>query len=571
MSNCLNSSGLIPLNLRFFSSANCEDCLDCGGDVKNSGCVLYTGPNLSCSTINSGDTVELAIQKINDRLCAAAGNYATYNTYCLPTVLGQAITTQQQFVETISQYVCNNKTTYDTFVNTTYATFVTNTTNTFNSILNPSITCATAGVTTGDSLTQVLNKYCTKLTSFQSQFDFLQDVVWDDCFTVITTPTTLYDAFTVLLDQICATKALVTNSQLPLFNNSTSCIGGTTSNTLVETIELIKTAVCLRPTFNKTTLTWGCITQPSGATTNLQDSFQTVLTTLNDYLVNKVTTWSSDFTVEETSPGNACAGKKISLATPLNIDRFVAATTSDTSPGTLQAKLEAGTNVTLDYTNPAKAVINCTGTDSFKVKADSSETDIQADFLINKIEGLLGNYGISISESYNSTTKKVDLTPNVDEEVFWNGLYTYIKNDITAKQKFCELVSSCPNSFGAAQVDWTFLNEMTTDYRNRLIITDVTNPLSPYVLLYQTNEVAATTLNGTLNTLLTTPGKILKVELIPFENNNRSTLVITDLNTNTVLTSPLNENVPFGTTNTFTFTLSPSTRYSISATTEYVA
>jgi len=327
----------------------------------------------------------------------------------------------------------------------------------------------------------------------------------------------------------------------------------------------------LRPPFNKTTLTWGCITQPSGATTNLQDSFQTVLTTLNDYLVNKVTTWSSDFTVEETSPGNACAGKKISLATPLNIDRFVAATTSDTSPGTLQAKLEAGTNVTLDYTNPAKAVINCTGTDSFKVKADSSETDIQADFLINKIEGLLGNYGVSISESYNSTTKKVDLTPNLDEEVFWNGLYTYIKNDITAKQTFCELVSSCPNSFGAAQVDWTFLNEMATDYRNRLIITDVTNPLSPYVLLYQTNEVAATTLNGTLNTLLTTPGKIIKVELIPFENNNQSTLVITDLNTNTVLTSTLNENVPFGTTNTFTFALSPSTRYSIAATTEHVA
>lgn len=564
--NCQETPSSTPLNLQYFSTANCEDCLDCGGDVKNAGCVLYTGPNLSCSTINSGDTVELAIQKINDRLCAAAGNYSTYNTFCLPDYQGSPITTQKQFVETISEYVCEFKSDFNFFVNTTYSNFVTSITNQVNSITSPSLVCNYAGVTTSDNLNQIIAKYCNRITILGTDIDNIRNADWSKCYTT-TVPSvfTLQDAFDVVLTQICATKALVINSQLPLFNNSGSCIGGTTSDTLVTTINALKTAVCLRPTFDKTTLTWGCLTEPSGTTTNLQDTIQVILNTLSDYKQNKVT-WSSDFVVTQTSPGNACAGINVELAAPLNIDRFVAATASDTSPGTLEDKLVAGTNVTLDFTNPSEAVINCTGTDTYKVKAASSESNGEADFLNVKINGNSGNYGTSVTTVYNSGTKKLDITPSIDEEVFWNSLYTYLYTTPTAHQKLCDLISTCP-VVSPSFVSWTYENVSvsTQPFGNRLEITDVTIPSSPVRIIVQNIETAATTLTGTLNSLFTTPGKVLEVEIFTEENNAYSSLEIIDATAGITLTSNLNQDVVLTIPNKFTFTIGANKNYTISA------
>ena len=542
--NCQETPSSTLLNLQYFSTANCEDCLDCGGDVKNAGCVLYTGPNLSCSTINSGDTIELAIQKINDRLCAAAGNYSTYNTFCLPDYQGSPITTQKQFVETISEYVCLFRADYDQFVNIIFDEYKTTVNTNFYNITNPGLTCNVAGVTNTDTLNQILTKYCIKLTDFHNQFNIITNVNWSQCFTILSDPSNLQEAFQTVIDQICATKALVINSQLPLFNNSGSCIGGTTSDTLVTTINALKTAVCLRPTFDKTSLIWGCVPELIGGTTDLQSTIQTILNQISDYRRNKVT-WSSDFVVTQTSPGNACAGINVELATPLNIDRFVAATVSDTSPGTLEDKLVAGTNVTLDFTNPSEAVINCTGTDTYKVKAASSESNVEADFLNVKINGTSGNYGTSITTVYNSGTKKLDVTPSIDEEVFWNSLYTYLYTTPTAHQKLCDLISTCP-VVSPSFVSWTYenVNISTQPFGNRLEITDVTIPSSPVRIIVQNIETAATTLTGTLNSLFTTPGKVLEVEIFTEENNAYSSLEIIDTTAGITLTSNLNQEVP---------------------------
>ena len=563
--NCQETPSSTLLNLQYFSTANCEDCLDCGGDVKNAGCVLYTGPNLSCSTINSGDTIELAIQKINDRLCAAAGNYSTYNTFCLPDYQGSPITTQKQFVETISEYVCLFRADYDQFVNIIFDEYKTTVNTNFYNITNPGLTCNVAGVTNTDTLNQILTKYCIKLTDFHNQFNIITNVNWSQCFTILSDPSNLQEAFQTVIDQICATKALVINSQLPLFNNSGSCIGGTTSDTLVTTINALKTAVCLRPTFDKTSLIWGCVPELIGGTTDLQSTIQTILNQISDYRRNKVT-WSSDFVVTQTSPGNACAGINVELATPLNIDRFVAATVSDTSPGTLEDKLVAGTNVTLDFTNPSEAVINCTGTDTYKVKAASSESNVEADFLNVKINGTSGNYGTSITTVYNSGTKKLDVTPSIDEEVFWNSLYTYLYTTPTAHQKLCDLISTCP-VVSPSFVSWTYenVNISTQPFGNRLEITDVTIPSSPVRIIVQNIETAATTLTCTLNSLFTTPGKVLEVEIFTEENNAYSSLEIIDTTAGITLTSNLNQEVPSNIPNKFTFTIGANKNYTVSA------
>lgn len=53
-------------------TSNCPQEITCL-DIQPSSCVFYSGSNLSCSGINYGDTLSLAISKINDVLCETGG------------------------------------------------------------------------------------------------------------------------------------------------------------------------------------------------------------------------------------------------------------------------------------------------------------------------------------------------------------------------------------------------------------------------------------------------------------------------------------------------------------------
>jgi len=49
----------------------------CGGGYNNSLCltsdkIIYNGPNLACTGIQSQDNLEIALQKIDDRMCSDA-------------------------------------------------------------------------------------------------------------------------------------------------------------------------------------------------------------------------------------------------------------------------------------------------------------------------------------------------------------------------------------------------------------------------------------------------------------------------------------------------------------------
>lgn len=451
---CLNCNSTSPVSIYdiqyLYSQNTCNSCNDpeCGGNNLNAKCVYYAGPNLVCSDIESGDTIEVALQKIDAQLCAVTGDYSLYNTDCLSEIT--TITTEQQFVETISSYVCDLSGDLDTFINTTFTNYQTTVDNRFDVIEIPGTTsCAFVGITAGDTLQVVLQKLSNAVCDISDTQLDISTVDWDQCFVVAEIPENISEGFDLIIDQLCSIKTDLESlsTTLPTFNNTTSCLASPgTTDSLVDTINKIKTRLCLSPTFDINALTWNCLTKPSTTTTNLQDAFQTVLDAIDDLKASMPTFDSGDFVVTPTNISDECEGKTVALATPIDQDRYVAVDGSDTSPGTLVQKLTAGTNITLDTTTtPGTMIINSSGGVAVdeKVKAFSSDP-FPSSFLNNKVEGDT-NDGVTISTSNNLTLGKVTFTPSIDWSIFIPALVDAINNDPDLKELFCTLVSSCPS------------------------------------------------------------------------------------------------------------------------------
>lgn len=434
--NCTQTTA----NITGFVSADCTSLDPCSLDA---GCVVYTGPTLNCSTITKGDTLNIILQKIDPLLCAATGDYSTYNTYCLAP-----ISTQQEFVESISNFVCTLRNDFDEFIDSTFPAYQGIVNSRFINLEVPGIVCASASVINTDTLQQVLNKYCTKFGSIDTALN-ISSVDWNQCYVVSPTPTTLTQAFNVLIDQICLLKTAVESggASLPTFNNVGSCLPAplTASDTLVDTVNKIKTRLCQTGTIDTTTLSWGCTTQPSGAQ-NLQDTLQNILTRITAISQSLPTVFDSgDFTVTNVDNSNLCLGKNIALATPSVQDRFVASTTSDLSPGTLQQKVTAGSNITLDFlTTPGQMIINSTGGSStFTVKSDIS--DPGPGFLDAKIATGIISSGVQVIPVLDSTNHLIRLNTSVNPVTLFLTLINAISTDQGLKDAFCAAVSSCPS------------------------------------------------------------------------------------------------------------------------------
>jgi len=432
--NCSTTNTPFYYNVQY-SQPNCDSCGDpiCGNNVYNAKCGFYSGPALPCSEIETNDNLEVALQKIEDKLCQTTGNYATYNTYCLAPVA-----TQKEFVEKISQQFCSLNTGYNTFVGTTFPAYQASVTSAINGVNNPSITCTAAGVISTDTIPIVLNKYCTAINNLQN-YTSLVGVNWNQCFTVPTPPTTIAAAFNLINSQLCSIASDC--SGLGSFNNIGSCLPSPTANdSAVDTINKIKTRLCQTGTFDINTLTWGCVTKPSVVTTDLQGAMQSIINHVDDYIKNKLT-FSSSFNVTQTNPSNPCLGKTVALAGSIaGTDRLVAASPTDSSPGTLIAKLAGSTEIVIDdTTNPGFVTLSPRND---KLKAGAGDTS--NGYLIDKIDGKVNALdGVRINESYNATTDKVDLDPVIDWNVFINKMFDEIDADAVLKARFCEFLGDC--------------------------------------------------------------------------------------------------------------------------------
>lgn len=421
-------------------------CLEQNSCFLDAGCVVYTGPALTCSAVATNDSLDIILQKIDPLLCAATGNYSTYNTYCLAP-----ISTQKQFVETISNYVCTLNTTVTTFIGTTYANNQTTINNRLTALESPAITCASAGVTSADTLQTVLNKYCTKFGQIDAAIN-PSGANWSSCYTVSPAPTTIVGGFNTLISQICILKALVESgtSALPTFNNVGSCLAApvTTSDTLVNTVNKIKVRLCQTGTLDTTALTFGCVSNSVSSGTDLQGTLQNILTkitAISQVLPTQFDT--SNFTVTNVDNGNPCLGKKIQLTVPSNPDRLVAATPSDTNPGTLQQKLVPGTNVTLDYiTSPGFVIINNTGgvgVGDHKVAVSS--TDPSPNYLGLKVVTGGAVNGIQVTPTVDVVNNVLLLNVSVNPVTLFQALIDSLSSDPGLYASFCAATAGCPS------------------------------------------------------------------------------------------------------------------------------
>jgi len=437
---CTTTSPTV-FSAQYFYNAQCTTSCGTGpSSCCDASDTIYNGPALTCSGINPLDTLETALQKLDEQVCSAIGDYSTYQFNCLETWCSCTITTEAEFVDQITAYTCETRSNLDTFIGVTFAAYQASYNNRFTEVEVPGITCATAAVTSASTLNEILLAYCTQFTNIKAAID-VSSVDWNQCFTVGSPPSTVIGGFDLLVDQICEIKATADAAAvLPVFNNTAyTCLATPgASDTLVATITKMLDVLCTTAVFDPGNITWGCTgTEPA----SLEAGVQQIVDSL-DTLLEALPTYSADFVVTATDAGDPCAGLTISLATPIDQDRFVASNASDTSPGTLVDKLTAGTNITLDdTTTPGQVIINSTA-DTYTVKANTA--DAAAGFLDTKITGQPDITGsIEIVESYNAGTDTLDLTPLINEDVFMEYIFSTIENNVVWKSRFCSIVASC--------------------------------------------------------------------------------------------------------------------------------
>lgn len=443
-----------------FIPASCTDLPSCFLDA---GCVVYTGPALNCSAIATNDALDTILQKIDPLLCAATGDYSTYNTFCLAP-----ITTQQQFVESISEFVCDLRENFDNFVESTYAADQSDVDDRLTDLEAPEITCSSAGVVNTDLIEDILTKYCTKFGTIDTALN-PSSANWNSCY-VVTPPTTILGGFNTLISQICILKGLVESGgsgSLPTFNNVGSCLASpvTTADSLVDTVNKIKVRLCQTGTIDTTALTFGCVSNSVSDGQDLQGTLQNILTKVTAIAQSLPTAFTGDFIITNVDNSNLCLGKNVALASAITPDRFVATTASDTSPGVLQDKLIPGTNVSLDYiTSPGFVIINSTGgvgVGDHKVAVDSG--DASPDYLGTKIIAGPTVNGLQVSPVVDTVNDVVVLNMNVSLDALFQSLIDVLSTNSTLYSNFCTAVAGCPSPCDApTNVTVTYVQGPTT-------------------------------------------------------------------------------------------------------------
>lgn len=473
-------------------------------------CTFYSAGNLPCSGINTNDSIELALQKIDTQLCASAANYSSYNTSCITPHA-----TQQQWVEAISAFVCTTNTSLNTFITTTFPAYQTTISAALVALQVPGTTstCSNNPIVNTDTIQAVLQKLSNMACDIYGTQLSLAGVNWNICTTVSPTPTTVAAGFNALISQICTLQTNISNVALPVFNNVGSCLPAplTTTDSLVSTVNKIKTLLCQTPVFNINSLTWNCVTKPSSTTTDLQGAFQALLTKL-DTLSQAFPSFSSDFGVVAVDPSHPCSGVKVSLSTTI-ADRKVAATPSDGTPGTLAEKLVGdGVTIDVDYSGVTQGVVKYIGTAPglgdgliFTDVSDAVKDYLQAKLVPGSIASGLG---ISVGLDASVPEHKLKLGVTIDPIALFTALLNAIPADTTGvlATLFCSAMNNCPSPC-AAPSNITFVfggstSSSTTTTTTTVAPTTTTSSTSTTT----TTGVPTTTTSSTTTTTTTIIG-----------------------------------------------------------------
>lgn len=298
-------------------------------------CIYYSGNAISCGiTASNGETLDVIVNKLATAICnvtPANLSWGTFDYQCLRadgslTSSGPSdITTGQEFAEAVSIALCSIATAVDITPNIT--------------ISGP---CSTyfAGLTPGTStLVDILDDFVVKLCDLNALNSTASVNTSCSAGTWTSVPasgSTLGTWVNWIKTNVCslvsAVQARVTaletfqsdvetfvgDASFSLINNSTSCISGSGSDSLLTTIGLIKTKLCSidsivggLPNFAAITLPWTSCAglYPSyGATASLVTQLTRIV---NELSARTYTFDATDFAVSATS-----CGSTISLASP---------------------------------------------------------------------------------------------------------------------------------------------------------------------------------------------------------------------------------------------------------------
>lgn len=421
-----------------FNQSNCVSCSPICDTQMDSSCVKYTGSALTCNDIASNTNLEVIIKAFDEKFCDIDSNavdWSTFNYACLTNPDDSPITTPQEFVEVISDYVCTTSSDFTDFSTDTTSNF-TSTNNRVYAIENPAL------VTNSYISIDEESTYAQVQTAFNSAFAEIYPMLdpssadWADI-SVDPEPTTLIQAFNSLIAFSADMQTtLDTLDPLPTFNNTTSCLASPgATDSLVSTIDKIKTYLCTLPNFNASAITYGCVSSAG----SLQNAVQNSISTINYLMANSILTVDGD-DFELVSNGS-CTGMDLSIKDTSGTRRTVASNADDTTPGTLEDKLVAGDNITLDFSDDETVVITA-NIEELDGKVKVSSTDTNPDYLVNKVTGSSSGAGIDIGVSVPSgvSYETVSIVPYIDSTILSAYIMTAISNDSTLLAQFKALM-----------------------------------------------------------------------------------------------------------------------------------
>lgn len=453
------------------ASSNCG-CTDASN-------IIYTGVDLPCSSISSNTNLEEVLKLMDAKICQATGDYSTYDIHCLST--DYTVNTEAEFVSAITEYACDLNTKLNTFTGTTYPAGLAGLQTQITALVNPNLTlCSYSGIISSDTQNGINTKLANKLCDLNSRLD-ISSVVWNNCYTVVTPPATIPAALQLLSDQICQAATTGSSVTLPTFNNQGSCLPAPlgTADTLVSTINKIKTRLCQSAIYDINTSPWGCIPNPaSGTGANIQAAFDATLSTVNSLYGSRYTFDGSQFNLTQNTTGDTCSGFTVTLDPSVGIsDNKVGATLSDTNPSYLQDKLVEGDNITFDYSDPEKVAISSSFTDE-NVKVSNTDT---AGFLEDKIIEGTDEYGIGIR--VNNIADQLVISPSIEIVNLAQQVMLAIQDNILLYNQFCQLSCGCApcndsttTLAPSSTLRLYFDNQSTTDDVDINVIINQNNP-----------------------------------------------------------------------------------------------
>lgn len=422
---------------------NCDN-KECASGLHSTDCLYYKGPDLACLQVKDEDRLSVIFQKIDEQLCISSGGIELGNIFCL-----SPLDNFDEWVSAISEKYCTLSTELTLFKNSTFPSAIAAINQNIDRLNKPELSsCNKLGITTGDNIKTILTKlssaYCTIV---QEDLD-ISTLKWPDCFIFSQPPADIKQGLKTIADKVCVIESLLsTNPDADVtFDNTGSCLPAPgSSDSLVSTITKIKSRLCQSPIFNAANLVAGCIGIAPADTLELaMGKTVSVLTELKRNAIVAVNT--SQFTISAVDPTQNCSGKVLSLNGSLT-DRHVAASPSDTTPGTLSEKIASGTGITISTdTVPGKLVISSASAQGQDYKVKVNGNDANAGYLLSKMKGA-SNTLCSVTVTEDNGQAKV--SSQIDVEGVLEAIFEMLETDVTLRNRLCSILTKCPSPCSA--------------------------------------------------------------------------------------------------------------------------